>query len=368
MDKAEELENRYSELYWADYSPEKEKQLLQIVKEAQKINNLDIEIDARLEYISTVTHLNKPEKTLAYFPWILAMSDKHPDKVSLSRVLWQYKWVASRLGEFSHISKDKILGIMEDMKRRYVAAGYGMKTIHYFFQDLYCDLGEPELAAEHHELWKTTTGNSSISDCEACVTNTMLEYELWKGNYQACIDMAEPILAKKLTCATVPEMTYSKVISAQINLNQLEEALNLYKTAIKELETDRANLDHYGRFIILLSLTENHVAAKELFIKQLPYAIAAQCDFYTIQFYIGVLFFLKTLQQDGHQEFVLPEALTLPVANTENNYQVSELIPYFEKEVDKIADAFNHRNENEFYSSIKLDALSLMKFKRKISL
>jgi hypothetical protein len=195
-----------------------------------------------------------------------------------------------------------------------------------------------------------------------------LEYELWKGNYQTCIDMAQPILAKELTCATVPSTTYSKVIFAQMHLNQLEEALTLYKTAIKELEDNRANLDHYGKFIMLLSMTGNHVPAKELFIQQYPYVEAYQCDFYTIQFYIGVLFFLKTLQEDGHQEFILPETLTLPVSNVDNNYQVSDLTDYFEQEVDKIAEAFNLRNENGFYSGMKTDALSLMEFKRKVNL
>ena len=63
MDKAEELQDRYDELYWTSYTPEKEKQLLQIIKEAQKINHLLS--SSLIQYKNQVTNLIKTSRKAA---------------------------------------------------------------------------------------------------------------------------------------------------------------------------------------------------------------------------------------------------------------------------------------------------------------
>ena len=80
------------------------------------------------------------------------------------------------------------------------------------------------------------------------------------------------------------------------------------------------------------------------------------------------MFFLKALQQDGRKKIVLPEELKLPVESEKRSYQIDDLIPFFEKEIDRIADLFNERNGNDFFSHKKNKALALMKYKRAVGL
>src|SRR3712207_8330401 len=46
-----------------------------------------------------------------------------------SSVLWTYKWIVNSVCDFPQISKAKIYEMLDDMARRYVAAGRGLRVV-----------------------------------------------------------------------------------------------------------------------------------------------------------------------------------------------------------------------------------------------
>jgi len=347
---------------------EKEKALQTIIKRAQEKNDIDLEYKARTEFMQAVAFTSQPEKSLACFPWLLSINDKYPGKYWLWEILWYYKWVVNEVAHFPTITKQRIEDIMEDMERRYVAAGYGTKTIVYFWRRIYQDFGEPELAQAAHKKWENMEESSSMSDCSACVRNHLVSHHYYMGEFQEAIDAAQDLLNKKMTCKSVPKRTYHKVVSSYCRLGKLEEAIPVYKKAVRNLGHHQPYLEDYGSLLILLSLTENFTPAKNIFVKQLPHALEHKQDHDIQLFYIASLFFLKALQEDGRKKIVLPEELKLPVESEKRSYQIDDLIPFFEKEIDRIADLFNERNGNDFFSYKKDKALALMKYKRAVAL
>ena len=347
---------------------EKEKALQTIIKRAQEQNDIDLEYEARTEFMQAVAFTNQPEKSLACFPWLLAMNDKHPGKFWLWELFWYYKWVVNEVAQFPSITKQRIMDIMEDMERRYVAAGYGTKTIVYFWRRIYQDFGEPELAKAAHEKWEQMEESSSMSDCSACVRNHLVSHHYWMGEYQEAIDAAEDLLNKKMTCKEVPKRTYHKVVDSYIYLGRLEEAIPVYKKAVRNLGHHQSYLKDYSSLLIFLSLTENFTPAKNIFVKQLQHALVHKQEHDIQLFYIACLFFLKILQAEGRNKIVLPETLQLPVESKNRSFQINDLIPFFDKEIDRIANLFNERNGNDYFSHKKDKVLALVKFKRKVAL
>ena len=363
-----DFKSRLFLLQWMSNDGEKARQSEAMIKEAQQLNDIELEYQARCIYMQAIAFNEEPEKVLACFPWLLAMNDKHPEKFDLWEVLWYYKWVVGRVAKFPSITKERIMNIMADMERRYVAAGYGRKTVLYFLRQIHQDFGEPELAEKAHQEYLELEENSTMSDCTACVINTMVSYERWKGNYELAIEKAQDLLNRKHSCAEVPLRTYEKVLRCYSELNKLDEGLAVYHEANKKLGHKRAMLTDYGNIIIYLTLTQNDVKAKTAFTKQLPYALTFDCEYNVQDFYIGVLFFLTALQNKKKKDISLPKSIELPIPHEDRKYLISDLIKFFESEIDRIAQLFNKRNGNDFYSHKKEQTMSLLANRRKVKL
>jgi len=350
-------------------SYEREKVIQKILKQAQVNKDIDLEYEARMTYVDSVKYSEQPEKLLANFPWLLATSDKYPDRFDLYRLLWAYKWVAIRVAKFPSISKSRILDIIEDMKRRYVAAGYSTRTILYFMRDVYQDFGEPELAKQKHQEWLAMEENDTeMSDCAACVLHNWVTYSCGIQDFKEAVKKAKPLIQRKETCSDVPLRTYGRAIYCHTQLGQLEEAAKIYNISRTKLDHKMPMLEDYGYIIIFLSLTGNYVRAKNVLAKQLPYALTFDCEFHVQEFYIGVLFFLKIAEQENRKKINLPKAINLPIENKDGTYLVKDLIPFFEKEIERIAKLFNDRNGNEYYSSKKDKVLALLNQRKEMSL
>ena len=343
---------------------EREKVILKILKRAQKDKDLDLEFEARLTYIDTVGYSEQPEKVLANFPWLLATSDSNPGYYDVFRLLWYYKWVAIRIAKFPSISKQRILDIMEDMKRRYIAEGYSQKTILYFMRDIYQDFGEPEMAKQKHQEWIEFEENDRyMGDCDACVIHNWVTYSCWIENYKEAVKKAKPLIKKKETCSDIPLRTYGRAIYCHTQLGQFEEAERIYNISLTEMDHKMPMLEDYGYIIIFLSLTGKYVRAKNIIAKQLPFALTFDCAYHVQEFYIAILFFLKIAEQKKRKKINLPKSIQLPVKNTAGAYLVEDLIPFFEKEINRIAKLFNDRNGNNFYSGKKDKVLNLLKLR-----
>ena len=348
---------------------EREKVIVKILKRAQKDKDTDLEFQARMTYIDSLGYSEQPEKLLANFPWLLATSDANPGKYDVFQLLWYYKWVAIRIAKFPSISKQRILDIMEDMERRYVAEGYSKKTILYFMRDVYQDFGEPEMAKQKHQEWlEFEEDDRYMGDCDACVLHNWVTHSCWVENYKEAVKKAKPLIKGKETCSDIPLRTYGRAIYCHTQLGKFEEAARIYNISRTRMDHKMPMLEDYGYIIIFLSLTGNFVRAKNVLAKQLPFALTFDCEYHIQEFYIAVLFFLKIAEQDKRKKINLPKSIQLPVENKDNAYFVKDLIPFFEKEIERIAKLFNDRNGNDYYSGKKDKVLALLKNKKKMSL
>ena len=129
-----------------------------------------MEFDARLAYVYVVTNLNKKNKAIATFPWLLKVMDEgRIEEIDESEVLWIYKWVIISLPGFVDIPLEKIMALFDDMERRYVDYGAGRKMIHYFKMNMYTDIGKHDLGPRTHgTLYLNDQSKGSLDDCTAC--------------------------------------------------------------------------------------------------------------------------------------------------------------------------------------------------------
>ena len=350
---------------------EKVKLCENLIQEAQRLKDEDLEYEVRKIYMRAVTLHSEYEKTLANFPWLLAYADKHEEKFSGKMeyfiILWYYKWTIDKIASFSSISRERILSIAKDMEERFIANGESLKPVHKCLRGIYQELGEPDIANEFS--LKAETGEwTMLEDCTACQINSNVSYEAWKGNHKMAIEIAEDLLSGKHTCESVPSSTYSTVLKCYCYLNKMEKGVDICTKALTAYGKDKSYLSNYGDVLKYLAITKNFVEAKEAFINQIDIALNNKCDRLVLSFYIGVLIYFHSLVNENKTELTLPSTIKLPVQHQDNTYQVIDLRNFFDKEVDRITEAFNKRNGNTYYSSFKSDALGLLKNTRAVSL
>ena len=236
-------------------------------------------------------------------------------------------------------------------------------------RDIYQDFGEPEMAKQKHQEWLDFDGSGyDMEDCDLCVLHNWVTHSCWSENYKEATKKAKSLIKKKRTCVDVPMRTYGRAIYSHTQLGELENAAKIYNISRTQMDHKMPMLEDYGYIIIFLSLTGNYVRAKNILAKQLPFAQTFDCEYHVQEFYIAVLFFLKIAEEDKRKTINLPKSVQLPVENKDGAYLVQDLIPFFEKEIDRIADLFNERNGNDFFSHKKDKALALLKFKRAVAL
>lgn len=337
-----------------------------IIKEAQKLGDEEMEYEAKSTYMIVIAFSNEPEKMLACFPWLLSVRDKNPEKYDYSELLWYYKWVIDYIIKFSSISKERIMGIFGDMKSRYETAGYGLKTVLNYKRLIYQYLGEPILAEAAYSEWLQMEEDCDLSDCTACIINEEVEYLLWQGKYNLAIEKGQDLINRKYTCTEVPDITYSKLLLCYTFLGDFEKGIDFYKNCISTLNKEKAYLEDYGRVLTYLGLTQNFVKAKNVFIKQLPYALNNKCDYFIYEFYLGALVFLKSLELNGKTVISIPKEIKLNIRNENFKYAVSDVYKFVDESITLIINKFNKRNNNKFYTKKKEERLELLKLRRTV--
>lgn len=146
--------------------------------------------------------------------------------------IWVSKWIISHLPLDLNLSLQEIEDGNRFIQEIYQAFSQAAVAKVLMHQSIL--MGNAEAARQHFQQWQTQNKDES-SDCEACEQDSLIEYHHFTGNYTKAIELAEPILAGRLTCAEVPHVTYAHVIDSLIHIGDHDRASALLKRAEKHL-------------------------------------------------------------------------------------------------------------------------------------
>lgn len=196
---------------------------------AEALHDLDTAWKARCTILSSSATSDDPrfEALFMSLAWCLAVSDRDPDRFSPSRVLWQYKWVATAAPPYARVPRAVLDRLIEDMEVRFVRAGWGRRAILHKRIELHQALGELEAARALVEDWRAVPRDRG-ADCLACETDSMSILLADCGDARAAVREARPIIIGRLSCSTVPQSTFGHLLLPLITLGEHAQARELY--------------------------------------------------------------------------------------------------------------------------------------------
>jgi len=321
------------------------------VSRADELGDEDLRYKAREILMTAAVFSGRPDLATVHFGWMLARFDADPARHSEAMLLWQYKWIVTRLPLFPQIPKAQILATFADMEARFRRYGQGEHALQKIRRTLCQNLGDDRGAAKAHRAFLTTR-RDTLSDCAACVPSSNVYYYIGVNDDEKAFAEAAPILDGDLRCASVPHSTIAGLLLAYLRNGRGEEAMALHRRGYKLVERNPEHVDDAAKHMLFLALTGNHAAAIRLFERHAPVAAAGKDPMNGFYFNLRAHLTLILLLETGRDTLKLRLRPDFSVAGDKGVYGTKALITWYLETMTNTAKLFDARNENGAYMKL----------------
>ncbi|MFN0195478.1 MAG: hypothetical protein ACKVT0_01930 [Planctomycetaceae bacterium] len=349
-DSQQTIEELMDAAYDLDYGPTRIALIEEAVRLADLSGDPEMSFGARTSLIDSCTMGGRPDLALVAFTWCLAEYDKQPEEFDSHDMLWKYKWILASLSEFPQLTRPQIDAAAQDMEERCRREGYTMHAVESMRWKLALDMGEHAEMTEAYQRMRKTR-RDLLSDCKACIQNCTVEYYILLGKHEMALQVADPILSGKLTCAEVPELTYGKMLIPLMQVGELDAAMALHLRGYKLVQKNPEFIHTVGEHLKFLGMTANHTKALQLIARHLPVAMTTPSLLNRLNFLNSCAFIMTALEASGKASVKLRLPPNSPFARADGVYPVSELKLELEQAARELAEQFDRRNGNTYYQT-----------------
>lgn len=332
-----------------DWGPAKVALLEEAVRLADLSGDVELGFDSRAELIKAATFSGSPEKAVVAFTWNLAQLDRGAVDRPESESLWNYKYIINKITEFPQISRDQILGALADFERRVERSGLGMRPVHKVRHSVAWEMGDFDEARAAYARWQRSP-RGELSDCPACD----LDAEVWHlaeaRRDEEAVAHAAPILAGRMRCTLVPQITLAMLLLPLVRLGRLPEAMRYHRRGYRMIARNPYFLEKAGQHIEFLALTHNLPRGVKLFEAHLPWAIGTYNLFHRFRFSLSAAFLFDRLQASGTTTLRLRLPASFAGYQASGSYQVGELSSWVASDAAELARRFDLRNGNDAFA------------------
>lgn len=370
-----DYKNEYQEIIerarqFEDGQRERTRILEEAIQLAQRYQDTELEFEAKLDLMVATAKTGEVDKALSTFPWLLNYIDeqeksgetKTPSNLRFfflspkRHVLWMYKWVVSDLVFYPNISMERINAALADMEKRYTESGYGSKTVLEYQLVIARGTGQKEEVPQLLEKLKGAEDHSSMSDCSTCVRQDEAETFRFLGEYDKALKHVRPILNGEESCSSKPYATYGFAFEIYLQQGKTEEAKEMFERMYEKFQEPKNRENGNRRVALYYTLAhqfDQGLAYFEEFLPQLMNEVEQNGPYNS--YLVGWRLF-DEMEKAGQAKATikLPEAHPLHARGPE--YPVSVLRDWFKNETLSLAEQFNKRNGNEYFSE-KIDRI-----------
>jgi hypothetical protein len=325
------------------YGPARSAMVEEATQRAESAGLAALALTARLELITAYCLGGEPAKLFVPFARCLADLDAQPERFEnwqLGSLLWRFKYVVSAITEFPEISLAQADGVLDDMERRYRAAGYGLHAVYTYRFAMAEHVGEGS-ASRWYELW-TGAERDRLSDCVGCDPSRQVRHLAAVGRDEGAVAVAEPVLTGTLTCVEQPQTMLTALLLPYVRTGRLDEAAAAHRRAYRSYRDKPQDMVEVGWHIGFLARTGNEPRAVELLARHLAWLDLAPSPWDRMMFAAHAALLGRRLGEQGHGEVTVrrPASGERPPAELD----AAELQAVMSAEALAIAARFDARN------------------------
>ncbi len=315
---------------------------------AQELKNIDLEFEARRLLVSYYNNLHEYDKGFATFSWLLQRCDEDRERFNYKSILGLYSLIIIVAKQYSAIPKTRVIELFDDFERRYREMGIGERMISSYKFYQYSEMGEIEQAEKEYIVWQAAS-SAVFFPCKQCEELFLSAYLADEGRYEELLELIQPVLDGRITCHYNELSELHQGMLACMMLGRWEEATVLEVRSRKFLDLDIAFLYEFSSHLLYYGITGAFEKGRILFEKQLPHAREIAPDLTRLKFFISSQEFFRRLHQNGRTfvQLNLPGFTAVPAEA--DGYEVAGLMKYCQDEMNRLAEALDSRNENDYH-------------------
>ncbi|WP_020526173.1 hypothetical protein [Flexithrix dorotheae] len=330
---------------------------------ADSYNFPKLQFESRAQYMLICFRSGFHDRSLATFPWLLDYFKKAPEKVNQQSILVLYITAVNGITEFPNIFLDQINQVLEEMKTYYLKFGYSLKEAYRISRHAMLEMGREDLAQDFMDKVESASKGPCINDSPASDLFAEVTYLDHLGNYQEAIDTAQPLFNQSYPFDNLNFPPYTALLTSFVKTGQMDKAVDCFKKAQQsEFLTEFNHLWYTYKFLFFKVLTRNFDEALDLFKNCIAQAIGGHAFGLSYLFYLSSSFLLKQLSKQKIQTLHLKLPKTFPNFNPEGEYSLVSFLEWLNTEIDRLELQFNARNQNDFFTRLKMNHLELESF------
>ncbi|MBD0372074.1 MAG: hypothetical protein ICV60_14630 [Pyrinomonadaceae bacterium] len=358
MSASFEIERQVKELMSRSLQlPEGDEKIMileEAVRLADTLDDVKLQYDAREAFIEAAYFGGIPEKALVAYAWCLAQYDRDPAGFWEWRILWRYKWMVNVICDFPQISREQIYEMLDDMERRFRSAGRGLKAIYKYRYRTERFFGNREEALRFYQLSEQSR-RDDLTDCVACETDGKVAHQLYLGNDELALRLAEQLIRGRDKCRSVPHRTYSRLLVPLLRMGQREKAWDFHVRGYYMIARDRVMLDYLCDHFVFLSLYGDLESAARIFEKHYRWTEEVTNTYERFLFYRAAWLFLEKAEEAGMNALELQLPHSFPLYEAARSYDTARLKEWFKARAQQMAARFDARNGTDFFTKRLLD-------------
>lgn len=303
--------------------------------------NLDaVAFSIRLEIVQSTVFSGDIEKALVAFTHCVAEFDAEKEYALAETfsVLWSSKWINRTIVAFPNITKQQIDDIENDIADRFERHGFGLRS-HYMFGWLNAiEMGNQEKANRRRKQWIKETIMPGHPRCKACELHYEIHYQIQENQPEKGLNAYRSLLRSKEVCNRVP--LASHVLMLPFLKPETDEGRAAFLFALFEFEP--ANIDRVslaGDFLFYLLDKDDAQSALKIASNYLGPAMKTKDLDQKLHFFIAAERFFNTTN-----------GFSFPWRHLDQEFALAELKCFLESQINRLALAFDSRNQNTFVS------------------
>ncbi len=271
-----------------------------VLREADALGSPALRYATRIFLTSAYQQGGEPAKAFVPFAWCLAVHDRGEADPRWNHSLhWFFKYMAGSMATFPEVPLDRTRAVLDDMERRYRAAGYSMNPVHQYRAVLARHVGDRETAAEEYRLWSAAP-RGEMSDCVGCEPSDKVAHLSWLGRYAEAVEVAEPVLGGTFTCTEQPHLILTQLLLPYVHIGRYEEAAAAHRQAYRAIRHDPAQLEEVATHIAFCALTGNHARGLDLVERHLGWLETPPTPYAEQEFAAAAALTLRLVAEAGH--------------------------------------------------------------------
>ncbi|PQO39972.1 hypothetical protein [Blastopirellula marina] len=358
----EELRQRLGSLWIMGIMGRSNEEKLAATREAldlaQASGDLDAIFDAKLYHAGSTIVAGYADQAMPLFAWCLAHFEQDPQRFQRERdsLLRQFKRTLQKADEFPQLSLEQIEGMRTQMGEMLRQGGYSLRTLYYTKMTFGMAIGDRAAAADAYERYADLAPDD-MGDCATCELNNELDYLIFQGDFEQALQVGGPILRGEQTCAQVPHYTFGYVLRPLALLGSHNEADDYQSRGYELIRSSTGFLSALPHHLAYLSHRGQYDAALQIFENHLPEALDSRQLRGKHHFYLATQLMLTRLAEERPTVTFRPPQ-HFPLYQPSGEYAVADLIAWLESETAPLAEQFNQRNGNQYFTHELVDRLN----------